>query len=103
MQHRLREGLKDLNGLLLPVVSKECTHVYYVFGMILNNNSTANKRDLIFSALKAEGVPALNAGYQNIHLNPLFKNRIAYGTKSFPWKGLERGASKIFIKKVLVL
>ena len=37
--------------------------------MILNNNSTANKRDLIFSALKAEGVPALNAGYQNIHLN----------------------------------
>ena len=67
--------------------------------MILNNNSTANKRDLIFSALKAEGVPALYAGYQNIHLNPLFKNRIAYGTKSFPWIGLERGASKIFYKK----
>ena len=98
---RLREGLQDLDGLLLPKVSYECTHVYYVFGMILNNSLTSKNRNLIVSALKAEGVPALYSGYQNIHLNPLFLNRIAYGTKSFPWKGLVEGDSKIFYKKGL--
>ena len=99
--NRLREGLKDLNGLLLPIVSNKCTHVYYVFGMILDDLSISQKRDLIINALKAEGVPALYAGYQNIHLNPLFLNRVAYGTKSFPWQGLKDRDSKIFYKKGL--
>lgn len=91
---RLREGLKNLKSLYLPFIPKECTHVYYVFGMILNQ-SIAAKRALIANALKAEGVPALGIGYQNIHLNPLFKNRIAYGTKSFPWKGLNGRDSRV--------
>lgn len=25
------------------------------------------------------------AGYHNLHLLPLFRNKIAYGTKGFPW------------------
>jgi hypothetical protein len=25
------------------------------------------------------------AGYQNLHLLPLFRKRIAYGTQGFPW------------------
>jgi hypothetical protein len=25
------------------------------------------------------------AGYQNLHLLPLFRHRIAYGTQGFPW------------------
>ena len=74
-----------------------CSHVYYVFGIVLNNESISEKRDLIANALKAEGVPALGIGYQNIHLNPIFINRIAYGTKSFPWIGLNQGIAKLFI------
>ena len=85
---RLMEGLKNLEGLKLPSISKDCTHVFYVFGMILDKDHVAKKRKLIANALIAEGVPALGVGYQNIHLNKLFKNRIAYGTKSFPWRGL---------------
>ena len=34
-------------------------------------------------------------GYQNIHLNPLFRHRIAYGTSGFPWTGLRSGDSQI--------
>ena len=35
--------------------------------------------------LRAEGVPALFPGYQNLHLLPLFRHKIAYGTQGFPW------------------
>ncbi len=92
---RLRKGLESLKGLKMPSVSDECTHVYYVFGIVISDKAMIKKRQLIADALKAEGVPALNIGYQNIHLNPLFKNRIAYGTKGFPWKGLESKQSNV--------
>ncbi len=86
---RLKRGLESLNGLKMPKVSEDCTHVYYIFGLILTEMSIIKKRKFIVEALKAEGVPALNIGYQNIHLNPLFTEKIAYGTKGFPWKGIE--------------
>ncbi len=92
---RLRKGLENLNGLKMPEISKGCTHVYYVFGLILSEKSISEKRQLIAEALKAEGVPALGIGYQNIHLNSIFTNRIAYGTQGFPWKGIESRESSI--------
>ena len=95
---KLRKGLNNLNGLTMPFISKDCTHVFYMFGMILSAESTIKKRDFIVDALKAEGVPALYVGYQNIHLNPLFTKRIAYGTKGFPWKGIESKESSISYK-----
>ena len=39
----------------------------------------------IARALRAEGVPGVATGYQNLHLLPAFRNRIAYGTQGFPW------------------
>ena len=90
---RLRMGLKSLNGIRLPLISEGCTHVYYVFGIVLTDKSLYERREKIAHALKSEGVPALGIGYQNIHLNPIFRQRIAYGTKSFPWKGLTKGDS----------
>ena len=92
---RLREGLSDLYGLSLPVVAPEATHVYYVFGMTINPEFLGYSRGWILEALQAEGVPALVGGYQCIHLNPLFRNRIAYGTGGFPWTGLSRGDSAV--------
>ena len=92
---RLRAGLEDLPGLQLPVVAEFSTHVYYVFGMIIDPERVGRPRSWIVDALRAEGVTALFAGYQCIHLNPIFRNRIAYGTKSFPWKGLASGDSTV--------
>ena len=91
--NRLRSGLIDLPGLQLPVVADQATHVYYVFGMILDPERLGKPRSWIFDALKAEGITALASGYQCIHLNPLFRHRIAYGTECFPWKGLASGNS----------
>jgi dTDP-4-amino-4,6-dideoxygalactose transaminase len=61
------------------------THVYYVYGITLDVAAIGVTRTRIVDALRAEGVPSLMAGYQNLHLLPLFRHKIAYGTKGFPW------------------
>lgn len=78
-------GLAGLAGLTLPVVAPSNTHVYYVYGMTLDVDVLGISRARLVEALKAEGVPWLVVGYQNIHLLPLFQQKIAYGSKGFPW------------------
>jgi dTDP-4-amino-4,6-dideoxygalactose transaminase len=82
---RLDAGLRRLQGLQVPQVSPGCTHVYYVYGLTLDPQALGVSRERLAQALRAEGVPGVMAGYQNIHLLPLFQRRIAYGTGGFPW------------------
>lgn len=82
---KLNAGLAGLRGLALPQVAAGNTHVYYVYGLVLDTAVLGVARDRIAEALRAEGVPGVMAGYQNIHLLPLFQQRIAYGTGGFPW------------------
>jgi len=82
---RLTDGLKSLIGLRLPIIKDNCTHVYYVFPLILDVEALGVSRDIIVKALEAEGVPGLTAGYANIHLLPMYQNKIAYGSHGFPW------------------
>jgi len=81
---RLNRGLSDLKGLSLPVVERGNTHVYYVYGMVLDAE-LASARARIVEALRAEGVPSLSTGYQNLHRLPLFANRLSYGSAGFPY------------------
>jgi perosamine synthetase len=81
----LNAGLSPLNGLKTPKIFDGATHVYYVYGLILDVKVLGVSRDRVLEALRAEGVPGLAGGYQNLHLLPLFRNKIAYGTKGFPW------------------
>ena len=92
---RLSNGLDGLPGLRLPAVAPDNTHVYYVFGMVLDPDRLGRSRSWIVEALRAEGVPALFGGYQCIHFNPMFRHRIAYGSTGFPWTGLARGDSAV--------
>ena len=80
----LTAGLKDLKGLITPVIKPDRTHVYYVYPLRLDLNLLGTTRDRICSALAAEGV-AVSQGYQNIHLLPMYQNKIAFGSKGFPW------------------
>ena len=68
---RLSRGLSGLEGLTTPVVRDACTHVYYVYPLILDVAGLGVCRTDIVEALKAEGVPGLMAGYQNLHLLPM--------------------------------
>jgi dTDP-4-amino-4,6-dideoxygalactose transaminase len=82
---RLSKGLKDLKGIRTPVVKPNCTHVYYVYPLLYDEAETDVPRDLIIKALQAEGVP-VSGSYANLHLLPMYQNKIAYGKKGFPWK-----------------
>jgi dTDP-4-amino-4,6-dideoxygalactose transaminase len=82
---RLNEKLADLPGLKTPSVMEGCSHVYYVYGMVLDTKLLGVKREVLIKALEAEGVKGLSNGYQNIHLLPIFQNKVAYGSKGFPW------------------
>tara|TARA_A100001011_G_scaffold394143_1_gene485818 strand:+ start:599 stop:1879 length:1281 start_codon:yes stop_codon:yes gene_type:complete len=83
--NQLNEGLKNLNGLKIPETKNNCSHAYYIYGMVLDLNIIGIGRDKIKKALQAEGVEGLISGYANIHLLPIFQKKIAYGSKGFPW------------------
>ena len=83
--NQLNEGLKGLKGLRTPITKKDCTHSYYIYGMVLDMDLIGVSREKIIEALQAEGVEGLIAGYANIHLLPIFQKKIAYGSQGFPW------------------
>jgi dTDP-4-amino-4,6-dideoxygalactose transaminase len=82
---KLNKGLAGLKGLNIPVVMPDCTHVYYVYPMTLDIAVLGISRQRLHQALTAEGVPALAASYQNLHLLPMYQKKMAYGSKGFPW------------------
>ncbi len=84
LAERLSAGLRGLPGLRTPVVRTGCTHVYYIYPMVLDTKTLAVRRDEIHAALQAEGVPVWNR-YQNLHLLPIYQKKLAYGSKGFPW------------------
>lgn len=82
---RLDEGLAGLEGLTTPKVRDGCTHVYYVYPMVLDVVRLGVSRQRIVEALTAEGVTGLAEGYVNVHRLPMYQKKIAYGSKGFPW------------------
>jgi perosamine synthetase len=82
---RLTNGLSGLRGLRTPIVKPDCTHAYYMYPMVLDVESLGVSRTRIVEALAAEGLMGLTAGYTNIHLLPMYQQKMAYGSKGFPW------------------
>ena len=81
----LNNRLDGLDGLILPTIEENCTHSFYVYPMILEVDKLNLSRDLIIKALKHEGIDGLMSGYVNVHMLPIFQNKIAFGSKGFPW------------------
>ena len=82
---KLTKGLKDLKGLRTPIIKEGCTHSFYVYFMVIDPLEIGVSRDQIFKALIAEGMQGLNKSYANLHLLPMYQNKIAYGSNGFPW------------------
>jgi len=82
---RLTQGLTGLKGLRTPIVRSDCTHAYYMYPMVLNIQQLGVKRATIIEALEAEGIAGLAGGYANVHLLPMYQQKMAYGSKGFPW------------------
>lgn len=83
--HSLTQKLSGLPGLRTPVVKPDCTHAYYMYPMVLDIEQLCVSRARIFEALEAEGISGLATGYANLHLLPMYQQKVAYGSKGFPW------------------
>ena len=81
---RLSKGLSALNGLKLPFIEENCSHVYYVYALQVDEKITGVSRNKIHQALVAEGLNIGNS-YSNLHLLPMYQRKIAYGSNGFPW------------------
>ena len=102
--------LSKLKYIRLPVIKKNCTHVFYVFSIVLDNK-IMGKRDVIISLLNKYGLKKIGKGYQNLHLQPIYQKKICYGKKNFPWsltknkinykKGICPNAEKLHSKSFL--
>jgi perosamine synthetase len=82
---RLDRGLSGLSGLRTPIVKPSCTHAYYVYPLLLDTELLQVPRSRIAEALLAEGVSGLGVGYTNLHLLPMYQQKMAYGSRGFPW------------------
>lgn len=82
---KLTQGLAGLPGLKPPQIQADCTHVYYVYPMQLDIARLGVSRARLIEALEAEGLVGLAAGYANIHLLPMYQQKMAYGSNGFPW------------------
>ena len=81
--YRLSEGIKNLNGLSVPHTKNDRNHVYYGYGLKITEDFPI-KRKTLCKALRSEGL-SVSEGYMNIHLLPMYQNKIAFGSNGFPW------------------
>lgn len=83
----LSDGLKNFLGLEVAHIPPGYRHSFYVCGLILNYDSNPHlpSRDTLISALRAEGVPGLMSGYQNIHNLSLFRKQFSIGLDGWPY------------------
>jgi perosamine synthetase len=82
---RLNKGLAGLTGLRLPVVKNDCTHAYYIYPLVIDTEILPVGREKLLKALTAEGIGGIGGGYVNVHLLPMYQEKIAYGSHGFPW------------------
>jgi dTDP-4-amino-4,6-dideoxygalactose transaminase len=83
--NRLTAGLRQMEGLRVPIVQPHCTHSYYVYPMVVDVDQLGVSHERICAALVAEGVEGLSPRYVNVHMLPMYQKKIAYGSRGFPW------------------
>ena len=85
LANELTRELTGLQGLILPKINCDLENVYYVYPLLIDKSFICVPRAMIVKALRAEGVPGLSEGYQNLHLLPVFQQKRAFGKQGFPW------------------
>lgn len=81
----LSAKLSEIPGLKVPMAMPDRNSAFYVLPLILDLENLRVGRQEIHAALVAEGITGISLGYTNLHLLPMFQEKIAYGTKGFPW------------------
>ena len=81
----LTELLIEFDFLTPPIVEEGCTHVYYLYPVRFHAERLGISRSLFVKAMQAEGI-SLNEGYvKPLYLDPLYQQKIVYGSKGCPF------------------
>jgi perosamine synthetase len=90
----LSRRLGALPGIVSPMVRPGCSHVYYVWSARIDPTRIGLSRGVLARALSAEGVP-VSVGYvAPLYMLPIFRNRIAIGSKGWPFTLTDRSYQK---------
>lgn len=82
---RLTRKLSGLPGLTLPHIPKGNTHVYYEYGMKVDEKKLGISRAKLVAELQKRGLP-VSAGYvKPLYLLPLFQKKQAFNNTNFPF------------------
>lgn len=82
----LNNKLKEIDGIEIPKVRKDSTHVYYRYALKIDPNKIGIKAPLFVKALNAEGMQFYVSYMKPLYLQPLYQNQICYGDKGCPFK-----------------
>lgn len=82
---RLSDGLRGLPGITVPEVEPDVRHGYYVYTLRYDATVTGVPRARFAAALRAEGLPVSEGYVRPIYLEPMYQQRIAFGSDGFPF------------------
>ncbi len=82
----LSDKLKDIDGISIPKVRGNSTHVYYRYALKLDVDRIGVKAPVFVKALNAEGMDFYVSYMKPLYLQPLYQNQIGYGDKGCPFK-----------------
>ncbi len=99
---RMEERIGSLDGFAMPRIDAGNTHVYYIHGILYDEEKVGAPRDAFVQALKAELPPTrlresdgtlADAGYTRpIYRLPLFQRQVGWGDKGCPFQCPHYGA-----------
>lgn len=96
----LTERLSKLPGINPPVVREGVRHCYYVYAIRYDENETGVPRSAFAGALKAEGLPVTEGYVEPIYLEPVYQQRMLYGTKGCPFTCHHNGGEVSYEKGI---
>ena len=85
-------------GLNIQTLPENSTSAYYVYPMRLNVSRLRDSRKKLMEKINGQ-IPIVDC-YQNLHLLPIFQQKIAYGTGGFPWSISERNSEISYAKGI---
>ena len=98
-QARILDSLLSLEpGLTVQLIPKNLKSAYYIYPMQLDVARIPNARAKLIKKI-VELIPVMET-YQNIHLLPMFQNKIAYGNGGFPWTVSDRNSEVSYEKGI---
>jgi perosamine synthetase len=81
----LTDELSDVEGVSLPKVRSYVKHVYWAFGIRIQQEIIGVSRDQFSQALLKEGIKAEGYCPIPVHLQEVFRKKVGYGNTHYPF------------------